>query len=102
MFFNKYLVKICRICNNERQKDKDHRLNKRCNKCKARFSSNFSYTNIDKKLDNRKKYYNNREKFVDLEKNRHNVHKKELDELYIKIENLTHASEMLKTTISAA
>ena len=50
-----------------------------------------------------KNYYNNKEKIIDLEKNRRNIHKKkEINELNIKIQTLAKAMEALKSTISVA
>ena len=47
-----------------------------------------------------KKYcYNNREKVIDVEKNRREPHKNEIDELKNEIQELTNNMEMLKTSI---
>ena len=51
-------------------------------------------------MEKRKKYYhNNREKIIDLEKNRRDIHKNEIDELKNQIKSLT---EMVKNTISVS
>ena len=63
-----------------------------------RCSLNFYYANRDKYLAKRRKYYhNNTESSIDLEENRRNKHKSEIDEPYNKDQNLTQAMESLKT-----
>ena len=97
------MEKICRICNTERRYDEYHKLYKRCDKCNVRCSLKYYYANKEKELEKRKKYYyNNREKFIDIEKNRREVHKIEIDELKNKIQELTNNMEMLKTSISVS
>ena len=54
-------------------------------------------------MEKRKKYYhNNREKTIELERNRRDPHKSEIYELKIKNHNLTQATETFKPTISVA
>ena len=103
MFKIKSMEKICRICKNERRYDEYHKLYKRCDKCNVRCSLKYYYANKEKELEKRKKYYyNKREKIIDIEKNRREVHKNEIDELKNKIQELTNNMEMLKTSISVS
>ena len=61
------------------------------------------YANKDKELEKRKKiYHNNREKIIDLEKNRRNIHENEIDEPNNKNDASTQAMETLKSIISVA
>ena len=100
MFKIKSMEKFCRICNTERRYDEYHKIYKRCNKCNVRCSLKFYYAKKDKDLEKRKKYYhNNREKIFDLQKNRRETHKNEIDELKNQIKTLT---EMVKNTISVS
>ena len=50
-------------------------------------------------IKNWKLFFNNRENIFDLEKKRQIIHKKEINELNIKIQEITNAREMMKSII---
>ena len=53
-----------------------------------RCSLKYYYANKEKELEKRKKYYhNNIEKIINVEKNRRETHKNEIDELKKKFKN---------------
>ena len=97
------MEKLCRTCKTERQYDEYHNLHKRCIKCNVRCSLKYYYADKDEELEKRKKQYQkDKEKIIDLDKNRRDIQKNETDHFRIKNHNLTQAMETLKTTISIA
>ena len=61
------------------------------------------YANTDKKIEKRKEYYyNNREKFIDIEKNRRDIHENEIERLKSRNQKLTQAMENWKSIISVS
>ena len=97
--------KICVVCNIEKSIDNFYNKYRECKQCNIRRSKKRYYENKDK-LSNQRKIYYEKNRDVLLAKSKLNqqnrnyerkLYKQQVEELNKKLEDLTQATEMLKT-----